>query len=655
MAINLGNFGNVIAQPAQRTVQGADLTLGNALQAFGKMAGDIAIKEKREMDQAEGVRKQAEFEVEATTILNDTQERLRAGDIRADEAETYFGDRINELRNFKLQGVNTALKNQLGAAFEQGAARYRIRARDLQAGFVQEGQRVELMKTQEQLERLALTDPEGAKAQWNTVLDTIGVRVLDPTRVQELRQGFKERTTFNSIASRLESTNSIAGARQIEQQLTNPDFMPDLTPENRLQLRNAAESKRRELKAEADRIRRENEARANEQASLYVNIISSGLPLTPELRSEISRFTAGGGRAGRAVSQTLRTYDDVRTQQLKPISEQAAELQKLRQQVEAESNPQRRLELQNRLGTLSQSYQRGVERFRNDPLVAYAEVTGSQLPQIDLGSSQGFLASIKQRADFAASARGMTGQPVNLLTRSEAETFANTFKTMTTAQQADMLRSIRVAGGDSAAMSLAGSLNQVDRGLGFAAYHAAKRGQTNAGRQTASIILQGAKSEIRLKPTMLDTLRAELMKTTGTAFRGNSAAFDDYLHGAALAYRALSEDAGDFSGEFNRGRVRSAISISIGTSPVEVGGSTVIPPVGANTSRFVQQMQNGISRIGRDAFKLQGNALDQFTSNTTLRADANESYLLMNSDSNAVMVYPQGHPRAGQPIRLRAN
>lgn len=653
MAINLGGFGNVIQQTTERPTYQADLTLGNAMQQFGQIAGQIAQKEKQKIDQAQSATKTAEFQIAAEELGAMAQENLRKGNLRPDEVETWVSDRLSDIKKDKLKGLNNDLKDRLTVGFDIAGMKYKAKAREMQAGFVKEGQMAELMKTREALERLALSDPNAAQAQWNQTLDTIGVDVLDQAQLQDQRQSFIETTTFNKVASDLEGMNGIAAVRSMEQKLADPNYLPNLAPERRLQLRNAAQSKRRELKAEADRIRREQESLQMEQAGMYANILGSGLPVSPELRGQIAAFTAQGGKGARAIKPVLENYDLIRQQQLQPLSEQGANLTKLRREVEAETDPKRRAELQTRFSVLSQSYQNGVKRFQQDPLLAYSESTAKPVPPIDLSSTDAFLGTLQERARYAKEAQGMYGRPVDLLTNVEAEQFAVTFKQMPVAMQADMLRSIKVAGGDSAAMSLAGAINKQDPQLGLAAYHAAKGGVTNNGRSTAAILLKGAKSQIKIEGANEKSLRQFFIGATGDAFVNNSLAFETYFEGVKLAYKAKSEEDNDMNGVYNSRRATEAVSIALGTKPIRIGGQDVIPPVGVGPERFKSVMETGIQNIGANVYKLKGRALDDFVKGTTLIPAANETYLLHNTETNADFLYPEGHKNAGQPIRLR--
>lgn len=654
MTINLGNFGNSIQAVTEQPTYKADMTIANALSSFGKMAGDMAIQEQRDLDETEAVKRTAEYEVGATELLTVGTEKLRAGEIKPDGFEGWYSGELTKLKSDKVKGVRQTLADRLSAGFDVANIKLGMKARDTQAGFVKEVQTANLMQTREQLERLALSDPEGAKRQWLTALNTVGTKILSAPEIAKDWQAFQEKVTFNKLASDLEGMTSIGSVGQLESQLANPEFQAGLSPEARLQLRNAAQSKKREMKAEADRVKREREYYANEQARQYVDILGSGLPVNSSLRTEMVEFANNSGKAGKAVRQTLANYDVIRQQQLKPLNVQGAELTTLRNQVISEKNADRRAELQDRYSVLSQSYVSGVNAFKQDPLNAYAARTNDPLPPLDISSTGNFLASLKGRSQYALRAQSMYGKPVDLMTNAEAESFVPEFRKMPVAAQADMLKAVRSAGGDRAALSLAGSLSKQDPVLGFAAYHAAKNAMTTAGRSTSQLILKGMKSQIKLPDATRKSIVSEAEKKFGTALAGNSAAFNTYVQSATMVYSALSEQAGDFNGDYDTDRAESAISIAMGTKPIEINGASVLPPVGRNPERFKGSMLGGIRGVGANVYGLKGDALDQFVESTTLRPSANDTYELVNSKSGGIFQYPAGGKYSG-PIKLRGD
>lgn len=654
MAINLGNFGSVISQRADSPVAQADTTLGDALQKFGAFAGQMAAKEQQELDQSEGAKRTAQFEVEATELFTKGQELLNTGDIKPDEFETWYSDRINEVSADKVKGARPRLANSLTAGFDVAKQKLSLKVRETQAGFVKQTQAANFMQTTESLQRLALTDMSAAQAQFDVALKTVGPSIMTPEQIVKARNDFNEQTTFNNVASDLEGMTRIADISALESKLTNMDYLPQLSPQQRLQARNAAQSKKRELKAEYDRQKREREADAAQEGSMYMNMLGSGLPVSPQLQTQMANFAGGGSKSAKFVREGLANYGAIRAQQLSPFASQVADLGNLRAAVVNETNPERRITLQNRFDVLAKSYNQGAQAFKADSLQYAADVSGTVPPPIDLNSSGGFLASMRERANYVNRASATHGKPVTLMTAAEASQFVPMFIKRPVAEQADMLASIRKAGGDKAAMALAGSLSKEDPMLGLAAYHAAKGGTTTSGRSTAAIVLKGMKIDMKLPKDSEDAITEALLDRYGEALDTDSNAFNQYQNTAKLVYKTLSAEEGDLVGGSSKARAISAATIAVGTQPVSINGRAVIPPIGRGADEFKSSMTKGIAKIGRDVYGYTGSDLDKFITGTVLKPEGNETYGLYTKGSGATIIYPAGGKRSG-PVILRGD
>lgn len=472
-------LGEQVARPVSfnQTQTPAGAFGGQVANVLGGIGADMAREERRQEAQAEQVRLQEEREAKQAQQAADKAQALTALQSAQDDLLTITDEVAEGVRTGTIdkaratEEFQTRARDRVTAATESLPEAFRALGqveltgkvgrfgREVSKAVTQRNQgevRAGIDQTLEYAGRLYLKDPAAADKMVADSLDQLGPQSgLGQLELQRLRQGFKETSQFTLATTLVQGAEQNPQAlRSVLKALDNPEYLPDIDPQRRLQVRNSALNSLDVLqrRAEADAERRE--ARADRAVATAERQLASGVPLTTKAWEDLRRTTSGTA-AQATLTALIQGEREIQELLRKPVNEQLALVQQ--RQAALMSGGGTMAEAAN-LQRLNAAVERNVRTLQQDPLQFAAQREGVEVVPLQLakllqpGGAAELRSVVVDRTTTVDTLRKQYGDavPTNVLRPTEAKEVAALLNQSSVTGQTLIFQGLRtLAGGDS--------------------------------------------------------------------------------------------------------------------------------------------------------------------------------------------------------------
>lgn len=533
MKIPLGNFGNAVAEPQQRTRVPMDNPATQAMVRAGQtIAGAV-----NDLRVAEQQKQRAQAASTLATLTNDLHDihdeigrNVTEGALAADQAIPEYRKRIQTItaeRTKDLTPEQRALIDDnliaAGGTLERSLNGVAIKRTQADTG-------ANLLNMGEAFQRNAMRDLPGSIAQWDKAVDAMGPQAgWDAVKMADVKQKFKEGAHYNFADATLEGaaqTGNIEIIRAARAKIQGPDGEP-IDPARRTALIVKAWAYENGLLAqqqrEAEKAAREQEARENAAVTMYnkaFDLANQGRYFSPEFINDLST-TAAGTKMAKPVLDLVKSQSKVAGFASLSLPQQQAELERQRA---AGSDPaigvspvEQQVQTQ-----LSNIHDASTRAYAENPWQA-AQERGviKDAPVIQLNNVQDAQAVLAQRMRQIGQVEVAAGRKVSPLQPQEAETIGRLVRMLPPDQQSAALASFGAMIGDADRVAaMAKQIDSKDKVLGTAMMFA--NSQTTQGRYVSELMLKGDRA-LRDKSVTVDSAketgwRGAIAKEIGDAF-----------------------------------------------------------------------------------------------------------------------------------------
>lgn len=585
-------------------------TTQQAVRAFG----DVQFQKQDEAARSRATLATIQHETGVAAAAAEVSNQLETGQIKYDQAPTVFGDRVKQLSDATLTGIDPRYQDVVQAKLAGVNGRYGLSVSDA----AEKARRGELganfISSLDELGKQA--GAQGADiAAINTQaeqLAALGQQAgIAPERVTKAIQDLKDRNYYNQAQNRLITGRTDPTAlKQLEHDLTAADgfYADKLDTEKRNALLNTVTGTQLALAQKAElaaaRAQRLTEARNNTAQRAFETLqalADKGGQLDPQYVQQVSDATAGTPYAG-AVVQLFKQQQETGGFAAQPLQAQTAAIA----QIDAEiAKNGRNPALDKRREQLDRVRSQSMTDAQNDPLSAALERgVITDIPPLDFSSPDAITKSLTARGTAVATAAAWAGQPVSPLRPQEAE----------------VLKSALERADTPAKIATFGLLQKnLDRPTYFATIRQLAKDQpqvaalgaiANDNPQAAAAGFEGLRL-IKDKTLILpkdksggDALVPAFNDLIGTG-QGPGPFLDSQQRETAYdvtkaIYAKLSNDAGDASGSLNTRRLKQALDLATG-GVAEHGGSMVIKPAGISDDEFALRTQQALQAVAKQS------------------------------------------------------
>lgn len=606
MQINMGNFGNRVADPsggARVDPRASGVEVAAAVEGVANQQINFALQEKKKQDeQKEMAARAREVALRNETIdkladLHDeVNEGIRTGTLPKDEAEQSFNDRSRELigataPQFRQQSRELAVSDLNNRAGRLGngvrKAREQRDRQDVTA---------DMDSTLERLQRQYRVDPARTNAEAEQLISTLGpYSTMTPDQRAKKLQSFKETTQFavgsEAVSAGRDSKSALRTADKVIDNLT------DITPQQRVTLKDRVSAygmaidQRAEL--DAQRAAREQERRlrvAEAEFTTFQTLADKGTVLDPAYIDRALQTTAGTPyQAGiKGLAEQARAVGGFAGQ---TIASQRAALDAVDQQIAKQG---RTPELDKRRSQLEKVWNGSMESARADPMRAGLERgVVTELAPLDITNPRTLVAGLSARLVQQQRVSVWAGDNVSPLTATEAGQVRDMLAVLPVKERSQTIAMLATTIGPSASVGLAKQLDKNDKGLGLAFAYAADATSpgTNmfgtpqgSSRFVSELILKGETARKDGTSTkgekQADTKPAQWSRFVTNELEGvypSPLLTENTRDAAILIAHGIAAEAG---GQLSDNDLERAVRLAVGGSLVEHNGRKIPLPAG---------------------------------------------------------------------------
>lgn len=598
MRIPMGNFGNVVAEPAQQAQVRNSGAIGQALGNVGATLGGIA----QDMQQAELHKQRAQAAATAATLTNDLHDvhdeigrSVTDGKIPAAQAIPEFQKRMGELTGERTKGLTTDQRQVIDEHLIRASGTLTRNLNGIAIARTQNETGASLLDMSEQFQRSAMRDLPGAIKQWDTSVDTMGPAAgWDPEKIAKAKQSFKEGATYNFANATLEGaavTGNAELVRAAREKLQGPEG-DALDPAKRTALITKAYGYEQGIVAagvrDAEKLKREQEARENKGRDAYKDaheLVLNGRYMSTEYISELSSITAGTSAAP-AVQELVRSQAAVAGFASLPLSQQTAVIER-RRAAGSTAGVGVSADEEKMTNTMERIRDGGQKSYAENPWTA-AQERGviPRAPEVQLNDLPGAQAVLAERMKQIGTVEAAAERKVSPLQPQEAEQIGRLVQSLPPDQQSSALASFSKMIGDGDRLAaLARQIDTKDKILGTAMMVGDL--QTSQGRYVSELVIKGARA-IKDKAIVLDEhkesgWRGAIAKEIGDAFP-NQEVRDKMIDAAYYVQAGFAAEGGGTD-------TSRAIRLVVG-SIVDHNGSKIPLPRGMEERDFNKRISS---------------------------------------------------------------
>lgn len=623
MQINLGGFGNAVAQPRRDsylpagTGQEIPNALGNVAQAGQQLATTLqSVEEQKQRVQAAS--QLATLNNDLYDIHDQVGRSVQDGTVKPENAVTEFNTRSAEARKLRTEGMSPM---QLEAMDPHLIKMNGSLTRDLQGVAIKRSQSdigANILTTGESLQRAAMRDLPGAISQYDGIVDTMGAQAgWSPEIIAKQKQVFKEGATFNFANATLEGaaqTGDTAMVRAAREKIQGPDG-DVIDPAKRTALITKAYGYENGIAAagirEAEKLQREQEAREHKGRDAFAdaqNLMLNGRYLSTEYISRLADVTAGTSAAP-AVQELVKAQGEVAGFASMPISKQTAIIEQRRQagSTAAVGTSPEAEKLTDNMQKITDSTRKA---YTDNPWTA-AQERGviPTAPAASLTNIQEAQSVLGERMQQIATVEAAAERKVSPLQPQEAEQVGKIIRTLPPDQQSGALAGFgTVIGNSDRVAALAKQIDAKDKVLATAIMYS--NSQTTQGRYVSELVLRGERAikdgTVKVDGKKEIGWRAEIAKEIGDAYQ-NQEVRERMIDAAYYIKAGLTSDG------TVKDDIKNAVKLATGGIAEQRDGSKIPIPYGMTDDQFAtrlkgiqpvdlaDQVQGGQVFIGKNA------------------------------------------------------
>lgn len=248
-----------------------------------------------------------------------------------------------------------------------------------------------------------------------------------------------------------------------------------------------------------------------------------------------------------------------------------------------------------------------TNKLRQQDPIGYALDNGAYRVQpIDFTNPQKMTQQLVQRTGVAPQLSSDYGVAPTVLSRGETQVLSDTLRAAPVETQKTYLAAIATGVASMPMLKTTMQAIAPDQPvMALAGIYQARGFRTDSGRDVADLMLrgqailtpnkktdgtghEGGASLLKMPEGRL--LLSEFNSATGSAFAGKEQAADLFMQASRAIYAAKSAEAGDYSGNLDAGRWKSAISLATG-GIASHNGSNILLPYGMSYDTFQAQVK----------------------------------------------------------------
>lgn len=604
MRIPLGNFGNVIAQPAPRVqVPSAANNMGaqvanatdNAMRTMNNMLEEDR-QQQQALDRAKSANAVLDREMQVETIHSEISQQVNDGTLPYADAKNAYRQRIEELGAPKVEGIDPVTAENMTKGFK----RAEFKGESAIDGLVSKAKSADFKAQADGiLDKLGKkaglpgTDMAAVTAQIDA-MDEIGRQAYGPAW-EKRKQDWKDNTWDAQLNQQAMSTrDNLQGINSLQKRITEGDYADKLDSNRRNTLVAKLDAYKTSLiqrqEAAAARAQRQQELalkKAEAEFNTFQGMADKGTILAPEYIDRAVAATKGtpyqagivalakqAQETGGIASQPIRNQQALLTQVDTLIAQRGRtpELDKRREQIAKVLNASQADLKENGLRA-------GLER---------GVIT--DMAPLDVSSPEAMAGSFAKRIQQADHVSAWAGKSVSPLDANEAEQVRGIMEALPPKQRATAVATIAQSVGQRYAGAIAEQLDSKDKALSLA--FATAGSKTTAGRFTSELILKGSQA-IKDGTAMKDDKKVTGWKAT-IAQQIDGALPDDRAATAVKesAYFIAAGIAAEKGGNVGSDDISRAVRLAIGGSIIERNGKKLPIPAGMEASDFESRVQS---------------------------------------------------------------
>lgn len=317
MAINLGNFGQQVAGgQVNSPIQSVDPS-GNAGQIIAGVMQQKAQQEE-ESTRARLANQAIDYQNQLQAIHVGVVDGMRDGVINPEDATKTYNEKAQEASQAMLDGLSGHEQRIFAPVLQGYALRGTGQMMQAQDSYVTDGIHAQLSASLTGLDKLSVTNPEGAIQQAKILLDNQGPKAgLSQEEQQITFDKFASTAQYQNAGLGIQANTSIAQLKQQRRDLSDPDTLKYLNSQHRTALMNQIDSRVRELDTTHKLNQAEAMGGAREIAAFYLQAADNGQPVSPDLQlaAQNAKAVLGTTPAGKLVANridgAMAAYDQV--------------------------------------------------------------------------------------------------------------------------------------------------------------------------------------------------------------------------------------------------------------------------------------------------------------------------------------------------------
>lgn len=601
--IPIGNFGNVIAQPAPRVqvpsaANNPGAVVANAADNAMRTMGGMIEEENRQqqaLDRAKSANALLDREMQVETIHSEISQQINDGTLPYTDAKNVYSQRLQELGAPKVEGLDPVTAENLTKGFKRAEFKGEM-AID---GLVSKAKIADFRaQTDGILDKLGKkaglpgTDMAAVTAQIDA-MDEIG-RQAYGAAWDKRKQDWKDNTWDAQLNQQAMATrDNLQGINALQKRITEGDYADKLDSNRRNTLVAKLDAYKTSLiqrnEAAAARAARQQELalkKAEAEFNTFQGMADKGTILSPEYIDRAVAATKGtpyqagivalakqSQETGGIASQPIRNQQALLTQVDTLIAQRgrSPELDKRREQIAKVLNASQADLKENGLRA-------GLER---------GVIT--DMAPLDVSSPEAMAGSFAKRLQQADHVSAWAGKAVSPLDASEADQVRGIMEALPPKQRSAAVATIAQAVGPRYAGAIAEQLNSKDKALSLA--FASAGDKTTAGRFTSELILKGAQA-IKDGTAMKDDKKVTGWKAT-IAQQIDGALPDDRAATAVKesAYFIAAGIAAENGGSVSTDDIARSVRLAVGGSIIERNGKKLPIPAQMSADDFESRIK----------------------------------------------------------------
>lgn len=626
MKINLGDFGGRVAPAtpdgrkvstesafvtpiAEKVGAGESIMRGAQGLLTAERQQQAELEKQRATDEAQAKRNKAaasfaQYRVDVETLSTDIGTRLTEGQVKREDARKELDKGLADLKKRHLEPLDPGSRDALAdnlilfdghANLKFDGALRELAKKERVDGFT---------NTIESLQRLALTDREGAVRQAEVLFKGEGVALMGADKAGKALQKFREDVTFTDIDRRITANQTNAKGLQDLKAELGSDKYADLAPERRNFLEAKIQRNELHLQQQGEIAERRRLHALEMQSKRFSWYVENGREIPP---GEFNAFVkAAKGTPFEGMADAIIGEQRLMSE-LSGLTPDRM-VAKVRE-LEEKYGPTPSKEQISHIEKVKRFTDRSIKLLNESPLTYATEREGAVLEPLDMANPASWASNLQNRTAILTEQTKRTGAAPKGLFPQEVHQLTSMLRSSPASQKREILASLRQGFGDDRVFKATMQQIAPDDPVTAAAGIAAARGLTSTkDRYLADELLRGQEllrpnrkedgkpgsGSIVKMPADKD-LMLVFANRSRDAFANNSEAGDLFFQQVKAIYAARTDAAGDMSGVVNSTRLEEAIAA---VAPFEKHrGRQIVMPHGMSYGQFRDGLQRRVDDL----------------------------------------------------------